>query len=93
MLVDCVIRTARCTSGSRASANGPSPRCSIADWVRLPPSLWVLETTRSAPSASGFCGSSGWKPKWAPQAASTMSGTPASCATRTKPATSETAPK
>ena len=44
-------------SGSRRSANGPSPRCSIADWVRLPASLWVLEITMSAPRRSALTGS------------------------------------
>ena len=62
-LVDCIDRNARLTSGSNRSAKGPSPRWSIADWVRLPPSLWVLEMTRSAPCDRAFPGTSGWNPK------------------------------
>ena len=62
-------------------AGSPSPRCSIADCVRLPTILCVLETTRSAPSESACSGSSSWKARCAPQASSTTSGTPCAWAT------------
>ena len=46
-LVDSISVTQRSTTSS--SSRSPWPRWTIADWVRLPTILWVLETTRSAP--------------------------------------------
>ena len=65
----------------------------MADWVRLPTILCVLDMTRSAPRLSASAGSSSWKARCAPQASSTTSGTPWLWATSTSPATSATAPK
>ena len=79
--MDCIDRNARLTSGSSRSAKGPLPRWSIADWVRLPPSLWVLEMTRSAPCFRAFSGTSGWNPKWAAHAWSTTNSTSRAWAT------------
>ena len=50
------------------------PRWRIADWVRLPPSLWTELRTTSAPQASALAGSSSEKARWAPQDSSTTSG-------------------
>ena len=47
-LVDSTSVTQRSTTSS--SIRSPSPRWIIADCVRLPTILWVLEITRSAPS-------------------------------------------
>ena len=79
--MDCIDRNARLTSGSSLSAKGPSPRWIIADWVRLPPSLWVLEMTKSAPCYRALSGTSGWNPKWAAHAWSTTNSTFRSWAT------------
>ena len=65
----------------------------MADWVRLPTILWVLEITRSAPAARACSGSRSWKARWAPQASSTISGTPRSWAISASERTSATAPK
>ena len=65
----------------------------MADCVRLPTILWVLEITRSAPSASAWSGRSSWKARCAPQDSSTTSGTPCECATSSSAATSAIAPK
>ena len=54
-LVDSTSVTQRSTTSS--SISSPCPRWTIADWVRLPTILWVLETTRSAPSDSACAGS------------------------------------
>ena len=54
----------------------------MADWVRLPACLWVLETTRSAPGRERVPGSASLKARCAPHASSTTSGTPWACATR-----------
>ena len=90
-VVDSTSVTQRSTTPS--SIRSPCPRWIIADWVRLPTTLWMLEITRSAPRLSAGAGSSSWKPRWAPQASSTTSGTPCACATSVSPATSATAPK
>ena len=90
-LVDSVRVTARSTSCS--FINEPAPRCSMADWVRLPTILWVLEITRSAPAARACSGSRSWKARWAPHASSTISGTPRSWAISASERTSATAPK
>ena len=90
-LVDSTRLTQRSTTA--ASSRSPPPRWSIAAWVRLPTILWVEEVTRSAPQLSASGGRSGWKWRWAPQASSTTSGRPRSCATSARPATSAQAPK
>src|SRR5699024_7642640 len=56
-------------------------------------SLCVLMMTMSAPWVTGEAGRSGWKPKCAPQAASTISAAPAAWATSARASTSATAPK
>jgi hypothetical protein len=65
---------------------------SMADWVSEPTILWVEVSTASAPRSSAEGGSEGWKPKWGPQAWSTTSAAPASCATRAQPSTSAAIP-
>src|SRR3954462_5463856 len=65
----------------------------MADCVKLPTTLCVLDTTRSAPSASACAGSSSENARCAPHASSTINGTPWACATSACPATSATAPK
>ena len=40
-----------------------APRWRIADWVRLPSSLWTEESTRSAPDSSAAAGSSSLEPQ------------------------------
>ena len=65
----------------------------MADWVRLPTTLWMLEITRSAPWLRAGAGSSSWNARCAPQASSTTSGTPCEWATSASAATSATAPK
>ena len=58
----------------RSRLPAPGPRCSMADWVRLPTSLWVPDSTRSAPAAMACSGRASWKAKCEPQASSTISG-------------------
>ena len=53
-LVDSVRVTQRSTTSS--SISSPWPRWRIADWVRLPTSLWTEERTRSAPHSEGALG-------------------------------------
>src|SRR3954452_13848637 len=65
----------------------------MADCVKLPTTLCVLDTTRSPPSVSACAGSSSENARCAPHASSTSSGTPCACATSACPATSATAPK
>jgi hypothetical protein len=91
-LVDSTSVTARSTT-SGSIPTGSRATCSIADWVRLPTILCVLEMTRSAPAASACSGSRSWNARCAPQASSTTSGTPRACATSARPRTSATAPK
>jgi hypothetical protein len=57
-LVDSISVTHRSTTPS--SIRSPCPRWIIADWVRLPTTLCVLEITRSAPRLSAGAGSSSW---------------------------------
>ncbi len=90
-LVDSVSVTVRSTMS--ASSREPLPRCSIADWPRLPTILCVLEITRSAPAASACSGRSSWNAMCAPQASSTTSGTSCACATSASPRTSAAEPK
>ena len=85
-LVDSTSVTARSTACSSSQPAASRPRCSIADCVRLPTILCVLDTTRSAPAASACSGSASWNARCAPHASSTTSGTPCSCATSLKPA-------
>jgi hypothetical protein len=73
-LVEVTSRSARSMAAS--SKRPPAPRCSMADCVRLPACLCVLEMTRSAPAASACCGSASQKARCAPHASSTTSATP-----------------
>ena len=84
--------TARSTT-SGSIPTGSRATCSIADCVRLPTILWVLEMTRSAPADRACSGSRSWNARCAPQASSTTSGTPCAWAASAKPRTSATAPK
>ena len=92
-LVVAVASTAR--SSRPASSNPPdavvrastTAACDTAGRV-----LCALITIASAPAARACGGSAGCRPKWAPHAASTTSGTPAACAAAARPRTSPVVP-
>ncbi len=77
---------------SRASSSRSVLASSSAPWVYAGSVLCALVTMASAPAAMACGGRSGWKPRYAAQAASTISGTPASCAARAWPARSPVVP-
>ena len=60
--------------------------------MRLGRVLWRLATARSAPWAMALGGKAGWKPRWAPWASSTSTGTPLAWAAAQIPAVSLTTP-
>ena len=84
-LVVCVASNAL---SSRAASSRSVRASTSAPWVYAGSALCALVTIASAPAAIACGGSSGWKPRCAAQAASTISGTPASCATAACPARS-----
>ena len=70
-----------CSSSKHSSSRARSirsPRARMIEpWVNAVRFLCVEVTMPSAPRAIACAGRSGWKPRWAPQAWSTISGTPA----------------
>ena len=86
----------RSSRSVRATASGSirpeSDTCSSALWVNDPAILCTEVSIASAPTCSAFGGSSRWKPKCGPHDWSTISGTPAACATSTQPSTSAAIP-
>ena len=81
---------------SRPGSSRPPDRrvraSSSAAWLHAGSVLCALVMRASAPSASACGGTAGEKPKWAAQAASTTSGTPAACAAAAWAAMSERVP-
>ncbi len=70
------------TPASRRAGSIRSVRASTrAAWLQAGSVLCALVTIASAPTCSGCGGRSGWKPKCAAHAASTISGTWCACAT------------
>ncbi len=78
-----------CVASNARSSRAGSSRCVLASTsapcVYAGSALCALVTIASAPAAIACGGRSGWKPRWAAQAASTISGTPAPCATAAWP--------
>jgi len=74
------------------SIRGPC-RLRKAPCVKLPSTLWALETALSTPLAMPDGGRAGWKWKCGPHASSTWTGTPRACATSAMAARSDATPQ